>query len=123
MKKWYRNSAEYDGFERETNCERAVDKMDYQHYQFFQNESSSKKYYANKKLGLTKLMNLVMEQELTDKQREVVILVMARGMKQNEVAKLVGVSPSTVNRHLKAAQKKFDYALKFYDCKPDFLND
>lgn len=93
------------------------DYIDYQHLQYFQNQESSDEANKIKRAGLMKLFKLVYEQELTDKQKEVVYLVKVRGLKQKEAAEFIGIDKTTVSRHLKYAQKKFDDALKFYECK------
>lgn len=105
------------------SIQKAEPKVDYQHYLYFENERSSDKYFEGQKNGLIKLMNLVMEQELTEKQREAVLLVKGQNLKQYEAAEIMGVTPSTITRHLKAAQKKFDDALRFYECKPTYTDE
>lgn len=90
--------------------------LDYEYYQYFKNDTSSNEYYESRKAELLRVIRLVINNELTEKQRECVLLVKADGMKQRDVAKTLGISDSTVSRHLKAAQKKFDAALVYYEC-------
>lgn len=88
--------------------------FDYLNFQYFENESLSNEYYQNKTKELSKLVNKVIVTELTEKQRECVMLVKSKGMKQKDVASQLGVSKSTVSRHLKAAQNKFERAYEYF---------
>ena len=50
--------------------------------------------------NLKKAMN-----EMTDKQKQVIKLMFVDGLKQNEVAEQLGISPAAVNKHFNKAKK------------------
>lgn len=90
--------------------------FDYQYFLLHKNDSANDRYYSWQKKALVKLILFVLENELTDVQRRVVILTKINGLKNKEAANLIGVDPSTVSRELKAAQKKFNRAYEHYSC-------
>lgn len=92
----------------------AGNSFDYLNFQYYENESSSNVFYRNKTKELSRLVNKVIVTELTEKQRECVMLVKSKGLKQKEAASQLGISKSTVSRHLKAAQNKFDRAYEYF---------
>lgn len=100
------------------------DLLDYQYFLQSQNDLQSRIYIGRHKKALTALAIKVIKTELTPKQREIVILTKVRGFKNKDVAKMLGVNPSTVCRHLKQAQKKFDNAFEYYiRLKPLLINE
>lgn len=106
-------------YSRDKTDDNGVESANYFDYQYFllqKNKSESDKYSTQQKKALIKLIFLVIETELTDIQRRVVILTKIKGLKGKEVANLLGVNPSTVSRELKSAQRKFDRAYEHYSC-------
>lgn len=86
-------------------------------YEFSLVESSSSRtesYYDNQKTALVNLIKTVIDEELTERQRDIVVLVKIKGLTSKEVAETLCINPSTVCRHLKAAQKKFDRAYQHF---------
>ncbi len=53
---------------------------------------------------LSALLRQVMEEELTDRQREAFLLHVGRGYSQKEIAALWGIHPSVVCRHIRRAE-------------------
>lgn len=102
------------GFKQEDGTKNE-DIVDFLNYTYFKSSVPLDLYNASYKKSLLNLTQKVMTDELTDKQRQAVILVKARGLKQKQAALRMGITASTISRHLKAAQKKFDYALKFFE--------
>lgn len=93
-----------------------ANKFDYEYFLHHAKDKVSKAYCDRNKNALLKLIKLVMENELTDKQRQVVILVKLNGLSSKEAARELNLSESTVSRHLSAAKRKFDNAYKYFDC-------
>lgn len=69
----------------------------------------------NRKRALLNLFRQVMENELSSQQRVCVMLVKVKGISQTATAKQLNVNPSTVYRHLQAAEKKFELAFKHFN--------
>ncbi len=55
-----------------------------------------------------------LKSELTDRQRQCVTMYYYDDMKMKEIATALSLSPSTVTRHIKAAQRKLKNASKYY---------
>lgn len=99
-------------------------KFDYLNYKYLLSEEESK---ATQKLKTKMLMRIVRDvynNELTQKQREVFYHVMIKELKQKDVAKLLGLSCSTVSRHLKAALRKFEKGYSYFlECYKEAINE
>ena len=63
---------------------------------------------------MLKILKRVIDNELTDQQRRCVILYYFRHMKMRDIASELGVSPSTVSRHIKAALRKMKKIGDYY---------
>lgn len=88
---------------RDTNDVERGNSFDYRYWLLHATDEGCDEYYRNKKRTLIKLIKAVMENELTDKQREVVTLVKIQGLKGKDAAHILNINPSTVSRHLEAA--------------------
>lgn len=71
-------------------------------YSAYTNNSTNKKAIDNMK----HLLSIAMACELTQRQRECLVLYYYDNKRMNEIASILSVAPSTVTRHIKAAQKK-----------------
>jgi len=91
------------------------DFVDYQNHIYFLNDKQADEYNESRKKSLLALMQSVLENELTDKQKQAVLLVRGMQLKQQQAGEIMGIERSTVCRHLKYAQKKFDRALKHFE--------
>lgn len=60
------------------------------------------------------ILCLALQCELTQRQRQCLELHYYENMKKYEIAELLAISPSTVTRHIKAAEKKLKSVAKYY---------
>lgn len=111
------------GFKQDNHSIKNEDIVDFLNCTYFKSSKPSDTYNETRKKSLLSLIKAVMENELTDKQKQVVLLVKAQGLKQKDVAQIMRVTNSTVCRHLKAAQKKFDIALRYFECNKTQICD
>lgn len=102
-------------FSKSNNREQG-DVLDFEYFMLHKFDNDSDNFSERKIKAMLNIMRKVVDEELSEKQRECVIMVKFQGLKQNEVASVLGLNPSTVCRHLKGAQKKFDNALRYFDC-------
>lgn len=68
------------------------------------------------------LLGFVMKYELTQNQRECLYLAKIKGFKIKEISTMRKVTPSTVCRHLKSAQKIVDKAFEHFTCISKFVD-
>ena len=69
----------------------------------------------NKKREMLKrILHKAIQSELTERQRECVLMYYFQNMQMKEIAENFGLSPSTVSRHISAAQKKLRRIVAFY---------
>lgn len=61
-----------------------------------------------------KALRHVIAEKLTDRQREAIYLRYYEGLRQCEIARRLGVNPSTVTRLLQHAQKRIKDYMQFY---------
>ena len=59
------------------------------------------------------ILSVALKNELTERQRECLELYYYKNMKMYEIASLLSLSPSTVTRHIKAAEKKLKSVAKY----------
>ncbi|MBQ8860857.1 MAG: sigma-70 family RNA polymerase sigma factor [Ruminococcus sp.] len=78
-------------------------------YSMYDNNSTNKKAIENMK----KLLSMAMVSELTQRQRECLVMYYYENKRMNEIASILSLSPSTVTRHIKAAQKKLKSIAKY----------
>ncbi|MBQ2971724.1 MAG: sigma-70 family RNA polymerase sigma factor [Ruminococcus sp.] len=64
-------------------------------------------------MKMRQLLNIALKTELTDRQRECLEMYYYKNLKMVEIASLLSVSPSTVTRHIKAAQRKLKNLAKY----------
>lgn len=64
-------------------------------------------------LQLQKLLRLAVEQELTDRQKECVMLYFYENLTEEQIGQRLGVGKSTVCRHLQKAKARLYRALKY----------
>ena len=104
------------GFQQD-NCYgvKNEDIVDFLNYTYFKSNKPLDMYNETRKKSLLSLIKAVMDNELTEKQRQAVLLVKAQRLKQKQAAKIMKISNSTICRHLKAAQKKFDVAFRYFE--------
>lgn len=62
---------------------------------------------------LRKAMAVAIQRELTDKQREYLIMHVVDGTKQIEIAYIKGVAPSTVSREIQRAKRRLIRCLRY----------
>lgn len=63
---------------------------------------------------MKKLLSDVIIQELTEKQRICLLEYYIKGKRMNTIAKELSLNPSTVTRHIKAAQKRLKRVTQYY---------
>lgn len=78
-------------------------------YSMYCNPSTNKKDIEKMK----QLLSVAMLYDLTQRQRECLELYYYENKRMNEIASLLSISPSTVTRHIKAAQKKLKGLAKY----------
>lgn len=92
-----------------------IERGNYLDYEYFLKHSNDKPTFANnRRRALLKLVSQVINNELSAQQRTCVVLVKVKGYSQKDTAKELGVNPSTVCRHLQAAERKFNLAYKHF---------
>ncbi|MBQ8539459.1 MAG: sigma-70 family RNA polymerase sigma factor [Ruminococcus sp.] len=60
------------------------------------------------------ILCLALQCELTQRQRQCLELYYYENMKKYEIADALSISPSTVSRHIKAAERKLKSVAKYY---------
>ncbi len=78
-------------------------------YSVYQSAGTNKTDLAK----MRQLLNIALKTELTGRQRECLEMYYYKNLKMVEIASLLSVSPSTVTRHIKAAQKKLRNLAKY----------
>lgn len=63
---------------------------------------------------MKKIMRKAICEELTYRQRECLTMYYFENKKMKDIAKMLGLSPSTVTRHIKAAKKRLINIAKYY---------
>ena len=63
---------------------------------------------------MAKFLVDAMDKRLTERQKTCITMVFFDGKKQTEVAEIIGVSKSTVSRHIKAGLQKLRNVSEFY---------
>ena len=87
-----------------------IDKVSYDFFQRSSNLGGNNK----KREMLKRILHKAIQSELTERQRECVLMYYFQNMKMKEIAESFGLSPSTVSRHISAAQKKLRHIVAFY---------
>lgn len=72
-----------------------------QHYQFTGGSTNHRDIQRMKNL-----LSAAIQTELTDRQRECLILYYLKGLQMNQIAVQLNLNPSTVSRHISAARRK-----------------
>ncbi len=83
-------------------------KIDYRDY--IDGDSSN----IEKLTGMYVFLRKAISAELTERQRRCLTMALIEGKTQKEVAGILGVNASTVNRHIAAAKKKLLHAVIYY---------
>ena len=65
---------------------------------------------------MMKILVRAMKTELTDRQRDCMTLYYLNGMKMKDIAADLGLSKSTVTRHIQAAARKLRHVAAYYEC-------
>lgn len=115
-------SIDYD-FKSKEKYEALKNIFYYQNYKYFKSDIEIDKYYKSLQKSMLNLINLVMREELTDNQRQAVILCKIKGIKQKEAAKILKVDKSVISRQLKSSQKIFNRAIKYFLCNQTRIYD
>jgi len=68
----------------------------------------------NELIDMYKFLRKAMKTELTEKQSRCLTMFLIEGKPQKEIARLLGVNASTVNRHIAAAKKKLVRTCAYY---------
>ncbi|MBS7403366.1 MAG: sigma-70 family RNA polymerase sigma factor [Oscillospiraceae bacterium] len=63
--------------------------------------------------GLGSHVRMAMQEELTDRQRELIEMYYLKGMSMTEIAHTLGLSPSTVSRTLKRGRERIRKHFKY----------
>ena len=63
--------------------------------------------------GLGSHVRMAMQEELTDRQRELIEMYYLKGMSMTEIAHTLGLSPSTVSRTLKRGRERISKHFKY----------
>ena len=63
---------------------------------------------------MKRILCKALKSELTERQRQCVTMYYYDDMKMKEIASTLSLSPSTVTRHIKAAQRKLKNVAKYY---------
>lgn len=69
---------------------------------------------AEKRTKIRNIMAKVIKNDLTARQREIIVLYYYKNKGVAEIAEMLGVAPSTVSRTIKAARTKIYKYLKYY---------
>lgn len=97
--------------------------FDYIHYlRCSQNEHTSN-YYKRRNKALLKLSAYIIENELTDRQREIFLLHINQKFNNKQIAEWLGINPSTVTRSLAVSFKTLDKAYKHFECMTEVFVD
>lgn len=64
---------------------------------------------------MMKILYRAMQIELTDRQRNCITMYFLNGMKMKDIATDLGLSRSTVTRHIQAATRKLRKVASYYD--------
>ena len=64
---------------------------------------------------MKRILSRAIRHELTDRQRECLVLHYLHGMKQRDVARSLGLSASTVSRHISSAERKLRHIAGYYE--------
>lgn len=115
-------SIDYD-FKSKEKYEALKNIFYYQNYKYFKTDEHTDRYYKTLKQSMLNLIGLVMREELTDNQRQAVILYKIKGIKQKEAAKILKVDKSVISRQLKSSQKIFNRAIKYFLCNQTRIYD
>ncbi|MED9970324.1 MAG: sigma-70 region 4 domain-containing protein [Ruminococcus sp.] len=65
--------------------------------------------------GMYTFLRKAIKAELTERQSQCLTMSLIEGKTQKEVAEILGVNASTVNRHLAAAKKKLIHSVIYYN--------
>lgn len=95
--------------------------FDYLHIDYSSRDKKNRKYYIRKTQALISLVQCVVNNELTDKQRTVFKLVFVQGLSPEQTSKKLDVNSSTVSRHLKAIQAHMDRAYQHFKSVEHYL--
>jgi RNA polymerase sigma factor (sigma-70 family) len=78
-----------------------TDIISFIHYQYTSGSTNHREIERMKRM-----ISFAVNNELTERQRQCIILFYLRGMKMKEIAKKLCLSPSTVSRHISVARQK-----------------
>lgn len=80
----------------------------------FGNYSSEDSSNKNSREQMKKILSQAIGTELTDKQRKCITDYYLLRKKEKDIAKELGISPSTVSRHISTARKKLRHIASYY---------
>jgi RNA polymerase sigma factor (sigma-70 family) len=72
---------------------------------------------------MMKILYRAMQLELTDRQRDCITMYFLNGMKMKDIAADLGLSRSTVTRHIQAATRKLRKVASYYDIDIERMRD
>ena len=104
-------------------CGNAHNYFDYIHFLRSSKNKSTEEFYKRRNKALLKLVEHIIDNELTDKQKEVFLLHINQGLNNKQIASLLGVNASTISRSLASSFKIFDKAYKHFECMYDMFVD
>ena len=97
--------------------------FDYKNFLRCSKNKDTEEFYKRGNKALLKLAGYIIDNELTDKQKEVFLLHINQGLNNKQIALLLGVNDSTISRSLASSFKIFDKAYKHFECMNDMFVD
>lgn len=76
--------------------------------------SEDKEECTEKREKIRKIMARIIKNDLTARQREIIVLYYYKGKGVTEIAQILKIAPSTVSRTIKAARNKIFKYMKYY---------
>ena len=69
---------------------------------------------SQKYRDMLKIIKKIIQNDLTQRQKECLIMYYKKNLKIIKISKILGICPSTVWRHIKISQKKIKNIIKYY---------
>lgn len=95
--------------------------FDFIFHQSHAKDVACEKYTERKNRALYRLVVKAMNENLTEKQRQIFTMKAVDGKKQKEIADRLNINPSTVHRAIKSSLKKLTPVYDYYLCLNDLF--